>query len=215
MYEVFDDAYGPQAGLGCLTNYGAAGQSDPNKQAAFNGLVSAIRASTSGAPGGCGVGAVCAPAAALALGADALWGLRISPRTFTLTGRRVAGRCAKITRANRKHQSCARPINLQISYQLTAPAQVTFTVTRLVPGRLSHGRCMQPTRKNRKHRGCTRPFPIRGARTVYGQTGSDTFTFNGRIGAHKLTPGRYQLTATATATGQTGTPDTVRFTIAS
>jgi hypothetical protein len=215
MYGVFDDVYGPQSGLSCLTNYDAAGQPDPNKQAAFNGLVSAIRASPPSAPGGCGVGAVCAPAATPATGAEALWGLHISPRTFKLTGRRVGGRCAKITRANRQHQSCIRPINLEISYRLTAPAQVMFTVTRLLPGRLSHVRCVQPTRKNRKHRGCTRRVPIRGARTVYGQTGSNTFTFTGRIGGHKLTPDRYQLTATPTVKGQPGTPGAITFTIAS
>lgn len=35
-------------------------------------------------------------------------------------------------------------------------------------------------------------------------TGINRFTFNGRIGAHKLTPGTYQLSATPTANGRTG-----------
>jgi hypothetical protein len=214
MYEVFDDSDGPQSGLGCLTNYDVAGKPDPDKQAAFNGLVSAIRASATSVPVGCGAGAVCAPAATLAFGADVLREVHITPRTFTLTGRRVAGRCVKITRANRHHQTCTRAIDLQISYQLAAPAQVTFTITRLLPGRLSHVRCVQPTRENRKHRGCTRVVPIRGARTVYGQTGSNTLTFAGRIGGHKLTPGRYQLTVIPTVKGQSGTRRAVTFTIA-
>ncbi len=154
-------------------------------------------------------------AAKLSLGADVLWAPQVSPRTFALTGRRVNRRCVKVTRANRRHRRCTRPIKLQISYQLTRPAHVTFTLTRLLPGRVSRGSCVPQTRKNRKHRSCTRPFGVPGTLTAAGGLGINGYTFNGRIGGRKLARGRYQLTATPTVNGQAGTPQTIGFTIAS
>jgi Beta-propeller repeat len=139
--------------------------------------------------------------------------LAVYPRTFALTGRHVKGRCVHATRANRNHRPCTKPIRLRISYQLSAPAKISFTVRQRLPGRLAHGRCVKPTSKNQNHRHCTRLVPIPGTLTVNGQPGSNRFTFNGRIGGHKLTPGHYRLTATPTVNQQTGTPRTVTFTI--
>jgi Beta-propeller repeat len=154
-------------------------------------------------------------AAKLALGAEVLWSLQISPRTFALAGRRIDGRCVAASHKNRHHPACTRPIRLRISYQLSAPAKISFTVSQRLPGRLAHGRCVKPTSKNRNHRHCTRLVLIPGTLTVNGQPGSHGFTFNGRIGGHKLTPGHYRLTATPTVNEQTGTPRTVTFTITS
>jgi hypothetical protein len=148
------------------------------------------------------------------LDADVLWAPRVSPRTFTLTGRRVGGRCVKTTRANHGYSPCTRPIRLSLGYQLSARAHVTFRVARLLPGRLAKGRCVKPAHENQKHQRCTRVLSVRGALTANGQPGSNSFTFHGRIGGHRLDPGRYQLAVTPTVDGQSGAPWTVGFRIA-
>jgi hypothetical protein len=137
--------------------------------------------------------------------------LRVSPKTFVLAGRRVNGRCVKQTAKNRTHQPCTRPVKLSVSYQLNILARVTITIKRAVPGRLSKRRCVAPTRNNRTHRRCTRLLTLRGSLTKNGAQGSNTVTFNGRIGGHKLAPGTYQLTATPSFGGA----QTVTFRIAS
>ncbi len=142
-------------------------------------------------------------------------GLRVSPRTFSLSGRRVGGRCVKATRKNRQRPRCSRPVRLRVSYRLNAPARVTFTITRQLSGRLVRRSCVKPTRKNRKRRSCTRLVRMRGSLAVTGKSGSNRFTFNGRIGGHRLGPGRYRLTVTPTINGQAGAAQTVPFALTS
>jgi hypothetical protein len=141
--------------------------------------------------------------------------LTVSPPTFALTGRRVRERCIAATPANRGHHPCKRAIELRIAYQLNAPAGVSVTIARLLPGRLARERCVKPTRKHRKHRPCARPIALRGVLTANGRQGANAVIFNGRIGGHNLTAGKYRLTATPSANGQTGSPRTVAFTITS
>lgn len=88
-----------------------------------------------------------------------------------------------------------------------------ITVAREFPGRLVDGRCEAPTPRNSKEPGCTRLVAVPGSLTESGQQGTNSFVFDGRIGGHTLNPGNYQLTATPTANGQTGTPRTDTFTI--
>ena len=92
---------------------------------------------------------------------------------------------------------------------------MTITIARQLPGRLVDGRCVKPTPANRNQHRCIRLVAIPGAVTTDGNQGANTFTFKGRIGGHTLTPGSYQLTATPSANGQTGSPRTVAFTITS
>jgi hypothetical protein len=77
---------------------------------------------------------------------------------------------------------------------------VTFTLKRKAPGRKVKGKCVKPTKKNRTHKQCSRLVGVPGAITQTGTTGANGFTFNGKIGGHKLGPGTYQLIA-ATAGG--------------
>jgi hypothetical protein len=148
-------------------------------------------------------------------GVQPIQALRVSARTFALTGRRVNGRCVQAARADRHHPLCPRPISLRISYQLALPEQVRITITQQLPGRLVKGSCATPTHRNRKHRPCTRSVPVPGNLTSSLQTGSHSLIFNGQIGDHQLTAGRYQLTAIPTLDGQSGSPQTVTITITS
>ena len=75
------------------------------------------------------------------------------------------------------------------------------------------GRCAKQTKKNDKQARCTRLVALQGSITLAGKTGANAFAFAGRIGGRPLGPGRYQLTASPTANGHTGTPQTVTFKI--
>ena len=141
-----------------------------------------------------------------------LQALRIDPRTLSLHGRLVGGRCRPESQANRTHPACPRPIRLQITYQLNIPAYVSLVIRQRVPGRRVNGRCVAPTPQNRGHPTCTRLTDIPRAEPLQdlpGRAGTNHFTFNGTIMiaerqhgrvhvvAHKLTPGSYQLSAWA------------------
>jgi len=143
----------------------------------------------------------------------ALSALRISPAKFVLTGRLVKGRCVPATRANNKHRGCTRPIALTISYLLTTPARVTFTMQRVLDGRIVKGHCVAPTRANRKNRRCIRLAALPGAITRNSGAGSTSFSFNGRIGARRLGSGTYRLVATPTANGRAGKTQRATFQI--
>jgi len=137
--------------------------------------------------------------------------LRVSPKSFSLAGRRVNGRCVKPTRRNNASKHCRRPSTLRISYTLNVAATVTLTLKRQAPGRKVNGRCVKPTKKNRKRRKCTRLVNVPGKLTLAGQAGANQSTFNGKIGGHQLGPGTYQLIATPAGGGSS----TVTFKIAS
>ena len=86
----------------------------------------------------------------------ALSALDITPRMFTLTGRRVGGRCQPTSRSNRGERPCIRRVALTVRFTLSVGATVTFAIERALPGRLTRGRCTAPTRSDRHHRRCTR-----------------------------------------------------------
>jgi hypothetical protein len=154
-----------------------------------------------------------ATSSAITVRPPALSRLRVSPRTFSLTGRRVAGRCVAVTNANRTRPICRRPIRLRVTYKLPVATKVTFTIKRVRPGRLVKGRCVAPTRANRHRPHCTRLVALRGKITRSGKAGNNRFTFKGRIGGHRLGPGIYRLIATSTANGLSGPQRTVTFRI--
>jgi hypothetical protein len=149
--------------------------------------------------------------ARFAPGADVLWALRVSPRTFVLSGRLIGGHCVAASHSNRHHPACTLPVRLGISYQLSAAASIRITITRVLPGRMVNGGCVKPNRTNRNRRACNRLIPMHGALTVNSNAGINSFSFNGRIGGHNLAAGHYQLTAIMTTNGEAGTPQTVSF----
>jgi hypothetical protein len=140
----------------------------------------------------------------------AISSLRVSPKSFSLVGRRVNGRCVKSTRQNKGNQHCRRPSTLRISYTLNVAVTVTLTLNRQIAGRKVSGRCVAAAKKNRKHRRCTRLVNMPGTLTLAGQAGANQSTFNGKIGGHQLGPAAYQLIATPAG----GSSSTVTFKIA-
>ena len=134
----------------------------------------------------------------------ALSALDITPRMFTLTGRRVGGRCQPWSRSDRGGRPCVRRVALTVRFRLSVGATVTFAIERVLPGRLTRGRCTAPTRSDRRHRTCTRPVTLRGTTVINGPAGVDAFTVAGRIDGRTLVPGSYRLLATPTADGIAG-----------
>ncbi len=140
-----------------------------------------------------------------------LSGLKVFPRTFSVAGRKLNGRCVKATTKNKRHKSCRLPFKLRITFKVNEAAGVTLTVKLHAPGRKVNRRCVAPSNKNKKRGKCTRLVGVHGAITRSATTGTNSFTFNGRIAGHTLGPGTYQLTITATANGHTSTPRTATF----
>jgi YVTN family beta-propeller protein len=122
--------------------------------------------------------------------------LRVSPSKFVLAGRKVKGKCVKLTAKNVSGPRCQRAIKLNIAYVLSTPDIVTFVLTLQATGRTVGGGCVKPTNKSRRRPGCTRLLTVPGKLTMSGKAGTNQFTFTGKIGGHKLGPGTYQLTAT-------------------
>ena len=136
--------------------------------------------------------------------------LRISPTSFSLTGRRVHGQCVKPTRKNNDSKRCRRPTTLRITYTLDVAAPVTVTLKRRVAGRKVNGGCVKQTKENRTHRKCARLVNVPGALRLAGQAGANQSSFNGKIGGRQLGSGAYQLIATPAG----GNSSTVTFKIA-
>lgn len=138
-------------------------------------------------------------------------GLALSPRTFSLAGRKVKGRCVKLTGTNKRAKPCQRALELTIAYTLNTAATVTFTLELKASGRTVGGSCVKPTNKNKRHKRCTRLEGLPGAITQTGKAGTNTFTFTGNFAGHKLGPGTYVLTAAPAG----GTSQQITFTLTS
>jgi hypothetical protein len=143
----------------------------------------------------------------------ALSALHITPRMFTLRGRRVGGRCQPPSRFNRGGRPCVRRVALTVRFTLSVGATVTFAIERELPGRLTRGRCTALTRSDRRHRPCTRPVVLRGTTVVAGSAGANAFAFTGKLGGRALVPGSYRLLATPTADGIAGQRQQTKFEI--
>jgi hypothetical protein len=118
---------------------------------------------------------------------------------------RVKGHCVAPTPRNSAHRQCTKPVKHRISFDLTGAGNVTLSLQRIASGRVVGHRCVAPTRRNHMHRHCTRITPVPGTVTVSGHGGVNSLTIIGRFAGHALTPGGYQLTATAGATSETTT----------
>ena len=143
----------------------------------------------------------------------ALSALSISPRTLTLTGRRVGGRCEPPSRSNRGHRPCTRGVARTVRFTLNASAAVTLALEQARPGRMTRGHCTALTHNDRRHRACTRLVTLRGTITLARAAGADAFTFTGKIDGRALVRGSYRLLATPTTDGIAGQQQQTTFEI--
>ncbi|HEY5977001.1 MAG TPA: choice-of-anchor Q domain-containing protein [Solirubrobacterales bacterium] len=85
------------------------------------------------------------------------------------------------------------PVRTVVSFSLSAPATVTFTVERKLKGRKVGGKCVRQTRAKR----CPRFQPVRGSFAIDGVGSGNRFTFTGKVGGKALKRGRYRLVGVA------------------
>ncbi len=133
--------------------------------------------------------------------------LRLVPSAFfAARSGPSAAALARHARTARKHvRKRARTFGARVSYTLNVAARVRFTVLRLVGGRHVGRRCVAQTKRNRKRRHCTRAVPVRGSFTLRGSAGGNSFHFTGRLNGKRLAAGLYQLIATPSVNGRSGT----------
>jgi hypothetical protein len=100
-----------------------------------------------------------------------------------------------------------------VSYRLSSPAKVTFSVERPVVGRRRGRSCVRPTPKLRKSKKkCKRYVAVPGSfQRPAGAAGPDRFHFSGRLGGRALKPGAYRLVAVADAGGPRSQPAMAGF----
>ncbi len=108
-----------------------------------------------------------------------LCGLRVSPLRL---------------RPTRSGPSIARR-GLPVSYRVSDPGTVSFSVARLTGGRLRGRRCVAAKGKVPRRRRCTRSVRARGAFSHRSKRGRNSFRFTGRVAGRTLSPGTYNLLA--------------------
>jgi N-acetylneuraminic acid mutarotase len=132
--------------------------------------------------------------------APVITALRLSPRTF---------------RAASGGASIATALRTRIHYFTSESTTTTFTVQRLTAGRRVGKRCVQPNKHNRSRPQCTRKVPVKGHFSHRDHGGTVSLRFSGRVGGHKLSPGRYVLVAKVRdGAGNPGRPTQAPFRIA-
>jgi hypothetical protein len=136
------------------------------------------------------------PVPAPPMPAPAISAVRISPHKAWLVGHTVKGLCVRQTTNKHRGRSCNLPVRLKVTYTLNEADAVILKVKREATGRRVGGKCVKQTRKNDTHQFCWRWVKLYGKRTLAGKTGANSYTFNARIGGHKLGPGAYRLTLT-------------------
>jgi hypothetical protein len=120
----------------------------------------------------------------------------------------VNGRRCYTPYATSRRYRCARTTPLNISYTLSAPAEVTLAIERDATSILWHGGCLQAGAA--RHPGC-RFEELVGTVPEAGASGQSKLTFDGVLAGRALPPGRYRLTAVPQSGGLVGAPRRVRF----
>jgi hypothetical protein len=182
----------PQSGVSFQSLAVAAlGQSGWAMYAANNQLFAASFGSSSTASCANGGGATTPSGGA---GSVHLSSLSVFPRKQSIAGRKVNGKCVKLTRKNNGNAHCQRPAQLTIKYALNGAANVAFSLFRQTTGRKVKGKCVKLTKKNQKNKTCTL-YPKLASVTRGGNNGTNSFTVKGKLFGRKLTPGAYVLKA--------------------
>jgi hypothetical protein len=125
-----------------------------------------------------------APAAA----AGSIRSLRLSPTAF-----RAARSGGAIASAGKRR----RPVGSRVSYSLSAPAKVAFSVERKTVGRRAGKRCAKATKANRRKKRCVRFVRIKGSFSDDGEAGLKRFKLSGRLRGKALRPDAYRLVGKA------------------
>ena len=112
--------------------------------------------------------------------------LRLSAKSF---------RAAKLGPSFRAAQA---GVGAFISFTLSEPGTVRFTIDRSTTGRRVGGRCVKTTSANRGGTPCRRWVAVKGSFSVPGKEGANRIRLRGRLGGRTLALGAYRLNARET-----------------
>jgi hypothetical protein len=121
--------------------------------------------------------------------APAITVLRLSHAVFRAARSGPSFHAARAARA---------PVGTTVSFTLSEPGTVRFTIDRSTAGRTVKGRCVTSGKANRARPSCRRWVAQRGSFNVAGTKGLNRITLRGRIGGRTLAPGVYRLVARET-----------------
>jgi hypothetical protein len=122
--------------------------------------------------------------------------LAIAPKSFTAAN--VGGAVISSGKGD-------GPVGANVSFVLSAPATVTFTVSRVARGRKVGRHCVKPTKANAGNAKCLALQPLKGSFSAAGVAGANRLKFAGRISGRALTPGSYALIGSAGGTSKQAT----------
>jgi hypothetical protein len=135
----------------------------------------------------------CAPQPLAAVTTDTV-GPRLSALTLTPRSFHAASSGASISARAGKGNA---PIGAKVSFTLSEPSSVTFSVENRSKGRKVGKRCAKPGPSNAGKKRCVRWAKVKGSFTIAGKSGANFFIFRGRLAGKALRPGGYRLNGLA------------------
>jgi hypothetical protein len=130
---------------------------------------------------------------------------KTKPKLSRLTFSRYTFAAARFGASVSPDTKAAPKTGTRLSFSLSEPSSVRFTVERKVGGRKLRGRCVNPGRSPHGRK-CTRWAAVRGSFSFAGTAGENTLIFRGRVGGKSLKPGDYRLNTKATDNARNASP---------
>ena len=115
-----------------------------------------------------------------------------------ITSLRLSQASFKAAPTGAPFRAAAVRVGTTLSFTLSEPGSVRFTIDRSTTGRIVSRRCVKRTTSNRSRRSCKRWVAVKGSFTVKGKRGVNRIELRGRIGGRTLAPGAYRLNARET-----------------
>jgi hypothetical protein len=115
-----------------------------------------------------------------------------------ITNLRLASTTFKAAPSGAAFRAASVAVGTKLSFTLSEPGKVRFTIDRSASGRTVKGRCVKPSSANRGKPTCKRWLPVKGSFSVSAKKGVNRILLRGRIGGRTLKPGRYRLNARET-----------------
>lgn len=116
----------------------------------------------------------------------------------TITSLRLSRTTFRAATSGPPFRAARAAVGTFVSFTLSEPGSVRFTVDRSVAGRTVKGRCVKPAGSNRARARCKRWVAVKGSFVVPAKKGANRIELRGRISGHALAPASYRLNARET-----------------
>ena len=120
---------------------------------------------------------------------------RIDSTAPTITALRLSRTTFRAAASGAPFRAARAAVGADVSFTLSEPGKVRFTIDRSGTGRKVKGKCVKTSSANRRKARCERWTAVKGSFTVAGKKGANRIELRGRIGGRTLKPGRYRLNA--------------------